>query len=197
MIARKLLLCAALGAVSGAAWAQMADCPKRGVAMPQRPPQIAQTLPPDAVFDGEEGHVSAILNMERSVKAGPVPQNVAYIASDVSKTLLGGWKYEGYLPERVPHRVSRFFRGPDGSLLAFGEWDYRPDIGDVQMPGMNNASVAGKDAGLLSLRAPSGCVSTTLSWKDDRKLYRLEIVGPLDMERQRATLKKIAESIAR
>ena len=69
-------------------------------------------------------------------------------------------------------------RSPDGSVLALGEWDYKPDVGDVQSPGMNNA------------------VSTTLSW-DDRKLYRLEIAGPLDMERQRATLMEIGRALAR
>lgn len=166
--------------------------------MPSRPPQIPQeALPPDAVFDAEEGHISAILNMERLLKAGPVPQDVAQIATDVARTPLARWKYEGYLPERVPHRVSRFFRSPDGALLALGEWDYKPDIGDVQFPGMNNASVAGKPAGLFSLRSRSGCVSTTLSWADESKLYRLEIVGPLPLERQRETLTRIAESVAR
>jgi hypothetical protein len=196
MIAREAILCALIGAVSCAAWAQSPDCPKRGVQMPQRPPQITQALQPDAVFDAEEGHISAILIMERALRAGPVPQNLAGIASDVAKTPLAQWKYEGYLPEPVPHRVSRFFRGPRGSLLALGEWDYRPDVGDVQFPGMNNATIAGKPAGMFSLRSPSGCVSTTLSWKDDRKLYRLEIVGPLDIDQQRATVMRIAESLA-
>jgi hypothetical protein len=197
MTARTILsLCA--GCIAAGAWAQAPDCPKRGVPMPPRPPQIPQQeLPQDAVFDAEEGHISAILNMERALKAGPVPPAVADIATDVAQTPLSRWKYEGYLPERVPHRVSRFFRSTDGALLALGEWDYKPDIGDVQFPGMNNASVAGRPAGLFSLRSPSGCVSTTLSWADDRKLYRLEIVGPLQMERQRATLKEIADSLAR
>lgn len=197
MFVREAVLFAVIGAVSFAAWAQTPDCPRRGVQMPQRPPQISPPLQPNALFNAEEGHISAILTMERSLRAGPVPENLAPIASDVAKTPLAGWKYEGYLPERVPHRVSRFFRGPMGSLLALGEWDYKPDVGDIQTPGgMNNATVAGQEAALFSLRAPSGCVSTTLTWKDDRKLYRLEIVGPLDMERQRETLTKIAESLA-
>jgi hypothetical protein len=198
-IARSILLLSVCGLLPAAAWAQSPDCPKRGVAMPSRPPNMpqTQTLPPDAVFDAEEGHVSAILNMERALKAGPVPASVASIASDVSATPLARWSYEGYLPERVAHRVSRFFRGPDGSIVALGEWDYKPDVGDVQFPGMNNATVAGKPAGLFSLRSPSGCVSTTLSWKDDRKLYRLEIVGPLDIESQRAALTRLGESLAR
>jgi hypothetical protein len=197
MITGRTLLFAAVAALSSGAWAQAPDCPHRGVQMPQRPPQLAQPLQPEAVFDAEEGHVSAILNMERALRAGPLPQQVANIASDVGKTPLVEWKYEGYLPERVPHRLSRFYRSPDGALLAFGEWDYKPDVGAMQFQGMDNASVAGAPAGLFSLRAPSGCTSTTLSWKDDRKLYRLEIVGPLDVERQRATLMRIAESITR
>ena len=49
-------------------------------------------------------------------------------------------------------------RSPDGSVLALGEWDYKPDVG---------------------------------------KLYRLEIAGPLDMERQRATLMEIGRALAR
>ena len=198
MIAARRLLLACIGAMACASWAQRPDCPKRGVPMPARPPQMPQqALPTDAVFNAEEGHVSAILNMERSLKAGPVPEAAAGIATDVSKTPLAQWSYEGYLPERVPNRVSRFFRSPDGALLAMGEWDYKPDIGDVQFPGMNNANVAGRPAGLFSLRSPSGCVSTILSWKDDRKLYRLEIAGPIDMQRQRQTLTNIAESVAR
>ena len=189
----------ALGAAAGAAvaLAQSPDCPKPDARMPMRPPQITQALPPDAVFNAEEGHISAILIMERSVKPGPVPADVAPIASDIASTPLAQWRYEGYLPERVPHRVSRFFRSPDGSVLALGEWDYKPDVGDVQFPGMNNARVGDKRAGLFSLRSPSGCVSSTLSWKDDRKLYRLEIAGPLDMERQRATLMEIGRALAR
>ena len=197
MIFSKALVSVSIGALSCGAWAQAPDCPRKNVPMPQRPPQIAQSLQPDAVFDAEEGHVSAILNMERALRAGPVPPQVAAIASDVSKTPLAAWKYEGFLPERVPRRVSRFFRSPDGALLALGEWDYKPDAGDMQFQGMDNTSVGGMPAGLLSLRAPSGCTSTTLTWKDDRKLYRLEIVGPLDVEKQRDTVKRIAESMTR
>ena len=197
MSLHRICLFTGVAAFSSLALAQTPDCPKADAAMPMRPPQITQALPPDAVFNAEEGHISAILIMERQVKPGPPPQQVAAIASDVSSTPLAQWRYEGYLPERVPHRVTRFFRSPEGALLALGEWDYKPDVGDVQFPGMNNASAGDKRAGLFSLRSPSGCVSTTLSWKDDRKLYRIEIAGPLDMERQRATLMEIGGSLAR
>lgn len=197
MIAARALLWVSIGAFSCAAWAQTPDCPKRGVPFPQRPPQIPQSLPPEAVFDAEEGHISAILAMERAVRKGAVPAESAAVASDVAKTPLEGWTYVGYLPSPSPRRVSRFFRSPEGALLAFGEWDYRADVGDAPFSGMDNAAVAGKPAGTFSLRSPTGCVSTTLSWKDDRKLYRLEIVGPLDMASQRAQLMRIAESIAR
>ena len=192
---RIFILIAAVAA--SRAFAQTPDCPKANATMPMRPPQITQALPPDAVFDAEEGHISAILIMERSVKPGPLPPPLAPIASDIAGTPLAQWRYEGYLPERVPHRVSRFFRSPEGAVLALGEWDYKPDVGDMQFPGMNNASVGERRAGLFSLRSPSGCVSTTLSWKDDRKLYRLEIAGPLDIDRQRATLMEIGRSLAR
>ena len=197
MSATRAWVAAWIAVFSCGASAQAPDCPKRGVQMPQRPPQMTQTLEPNAVIDAEEGHISAILNMERALKPGPVPPAAAQVASDIASTPLSTWSYEGYLPERTPRRVSRFYHAPDGSVLALGEWDYKPDIGDVQFPGMNNASVGGKPAGLFSLRSPSGCASTTLSWKDDRKLYRLEIVGPLDIEGQRATLTRIAESLAR
>jgi hypothetical protein len=198
MIGKTQVLLACMGAISCAAWAQTPDCPKRGLPMPMRPPQIPQqALPQDAVFDAEEGHVAAILSMERSLKPGPVPEAVAPLAADVSATPLAQWSYEGYLPERVPHRVSRFFRSPSGALLAMGEWDYKPDIGDAKFPGMNNAMVGGKPAGLFSLRSPSGCVSTILSWKDERKLWRLEIAGPLDLEQQRSTLTRIADALSR
>lgn len=197
MIVAKAIVSASIGAISLAAWGQTPDCPQRGVPFPQRPPQIPQSLPPDAVFDAEEGHVSAIVAMERALRPGPVPPEFASAASAISGTPLAEWTYEGYLPERSPRRVSRFFRSPEGAHLAFGEWEYRADVGDVRFPGMDNATVGARSAGLFSLRSPSGCVSTTLSWKDDRKLYRLEIVGPLDMQAQRAQVTRIAESIAR
>lgn len=177
------------------AMAQRADCPKRDVPMPARPPRIAAPLPQDAIFNVEEGHVSAILQVERAAKPGPLPPPASAIASDVSKTPLAQWSYEGYLPERVPHRVTRFFRSPQGALLALSEWDYAADVGTVDIEGMSNRSIHGQPAGLFSMRSPSGCVSTTLSWKDDRKLYRLELVGPLDIEAQRKALVDIGEAL--
>jgi hypothetical protein len=186
-----------LCAVAGSAHAQRADCPKPGAPMPSRPPQLGGPAPANGVFNVEEGHVSAILHFERAAKAGPLPQQDAGIASAIEGTPLAQWNYEGYLPERVPYRVTRFFRDARGSILAFSEWDFAADVGTITMPGMNNRLVHGRPAGLFAMRSPSGCVSTTLSWKDDRKLYRLEIVGPLDPGRQRAVLVEIGEAVAR
>src|SRR4051794_27286198 len=95
----KLLQCAVLGAVSCAAWAQSADCPKRGVPMPSRPPEITQALPQDAFSDAEEGHVSAMLTVQRWGRAGPLPAPAAGIASSIAATPLARWSYLGYLPE--------------------------------------------------------------------------------------------------
>lgn len=186
-----------LCAIAFGAAAQRGDCPKRDVPMPVRPPQIGTALPQNGVFDVEEGHVSAILHLEHAAKRDALPADAAVIASDVSQTPLARWKYEGYLPERVPHRVTRFFRSPEGSLLAFSEWDYAADVGTVQMQGLDNRLIKDKPAGLFSMRSPSGCVSTTLSWKDERKLYRLEVVGPAGMDRQRAIVTQIGEAIVK
>jgi hypothetical protein len=194
-MAAKRFLCIGLVAISCTAIAQAPDCPKRGVPLPTRPPQLGE-VPENGVYDVQEGYVSAILNFRRSARPGALPPQSAAIAADVSSTPLARWSYEGYLPERVPYRVTRFFRSPEGALLALSEWDYAADVGAVTMQGLNNRIIHGRPAGLFAMRAPSGCVSTTLSWKDDRKLYRLELVGPLDAAAQRAALTQVGEALA-
>ncbi|HET9653404.1 MAG TPA: hypothetical protein VFP36_14485, partial [Usitatibacter sp.] len=149
--------------IACAAAAQRADCPKRDVPMPARPPQIGAPVPEDGVFNVEEGHVSAMLQVERSAKRGALPAQAAGTASDVSATPLAQWSYEGYLPGPTPSRVTRFFRSPQGALLAFSEWSYAADVGAITMQGLDNRLVHGQPAGLFSMRSPSGCVSTTLS----------------------------------
>ena len=193
---------AVLLAMSMAASAQRADCPMPDVPMPTNPPAFSDDpakVDPNADYlEAEEGHVSAILQMEKRVRSGPLPPSSAYVALDTLRTPLAQWNYVGYLPSPMASRVTRFFR-KDGSLLALSEWAYRRDMGGdlPSMPGVSNRTVGGREAGLHGLRSPSGCISTTLSWKDDNKLYRIELVGPMDAEQQRATLMQIGEAIAR
>ena len=197
MTAPRIAFCAWLAGFCGALHAQDADCPRRDVPLPARPPQIGEAPRDGTAFKVDEGYVSAILHFEREAKPGPLPQPAASIATDVTSTPLARWNYEGFLPERSPYRVTRFFRSPEGALLALSEWDYAADVGQVTLQGLDNRQVKGRPAGLFAMQAPSGCVSTTLSWKDERKLYRLELVGPFDAGRQRDEIARIGEAIAR
>jgi hypothetical protein len=202
MKARSALLGTMLCAVSTLAFAQRADCPKPDVPMPTNPPAFADDpskADPNAEFlEAEEGHVSAILQMARRVRPGPLPSSADAVAVDVLRTPLALWNYLGYLPSPMRSRVTRFF-GKEGSLLALSEWAYRGDMGGdlPASPDVSNRTIGGRPAGLHGLRSPSGCVSTTLSWKDDNKLWRIEIVGPLSIEKQRTTVMQIGEAIAR
>jgi len=197
MIAQRTVICGLLLAVSGALHAQTADCPKRDVPLPSRPPQMSETPPADGIYSVDEGYVSAILQVEKRIKRGLAPQPSAGPLRDLLETPLGKWGYEGYLPERTANRVTRFYRSADDAVVAFSEWDYAADVGTIDIPGMDNTTLAGKPAGLIAMRSPSGCVSTTLSWKDERKLYRVELVGPFDAQRQRAMLMEIGEALSR
>ena len=187
---------------SSTAFAQRADCPKPDVPMPTNPPAFsedASKADPNAEFlEAEEGHVSAIMQMARRVRPGPLPASADPVAVDVLRTPLAQWNYAGYLPSPMPTRVTRFFR-KEGATLALSEWAYRRDMGgDLPAnPDVSNRTIGGRPAGLHGLRSPSGCVSTTLSWKDDNKLWRIEVVGPLSVEQQRATVMQIGEAIAR
>jgi len=110
---------------SSTAFAQRADCPKPDVPMPTNPPAFsedASKADPNAEFlEAEEGHVSAIMQMARRVRPGPLPASADAVAVDVLRTPLAQWNYAGYLPSPMPTRVTRFFR-KEGATLALSEW---------------------------------------------------------------------------
>jgi hypothetical protein len=158
---------------------------------------LAKQRANDWVTDVEEGHVSGLLRMESRVRPEPTPPEAAQVAADVARTPLAAWRLVGYVDTHVKSRAWRMFRSGDGALFSLEEWNYKADGGAIfQMPGTTNRKVGAHAASLRGMRAPSGCVLSTLTWYDDRKEYRLEIVGPLDIEAQRALLMQVGEAIA-
>ena len=158
---------------------------------------VAQLQAGNWLRDVEEGHVSSLLFVEKRSRGEPLPADAAPMAADLQRTPLSAWRYVGHVPTGMPSRAERLYRASDGSLLSLQEWSYKADGGAIyRMPGMSNRKVGGHAATLTGMKGPSGCVKSILQWQDDRKDYRLELAGPLDVEAQRALLVQVAEAIA-
>ena len=141
----------------------------------------------------QDGHVARIAGDARraSRMVALAPGRVTPLAG----TSLDTWKYEGALEEGVT-RVHRFWRHPDGTLLAVSEWDDAREKGvPITLPDAHNASAGRHPATLSGVRGPSGCVSSTLFWAEGTRATLLSVAGPPAVPAQRKLLGELAEAI--
>ena len=206
---------------AGLACAQKPGCPDRSAPMPKGPPGPPPSFTPEVVFpptfdgrvqvsppppreprreavvDVEEGHVSALAWQADRARPEPPPHSAADRYVDVPRTALASWRFIGYrhTADRETHRLTRYF-GNEGGIVSLEEWHYA-EAGGATFPTREpDLRVGGMDARRATLRAPSGCVKSMLSWADARTDYRLEAVGPWSADRQRELLESIANSVA-
>jgi hypothetical protein len=150
----------------------------------------------DWIVDAEEGFIASTAWEAAKATPGPLPPALHAFAIPADKLSLAGWTFLGFRQTGRLH-VHRYFRAPEGSLLEIDEWAYKEMGGAIYgLPGASNVKVADRPARLGGLRGPSGCVSSSLSWHDDRVKYALLIVGPLDVAAQRRRLEEVAASMA-
>jgi hypothetical protein len=150
----------------------------------------------DWLLEAEEGHVAMVARASRGAQLSPPPPGLASAASDIASSPLASWTYLGFSPAG-PHHLRRYWRAGDGSIIEMDELDLEATGGAViTLPGMHNARVNERPATMSGLRSPSGCIQSSLAWYDQRKSYALRLAGPLDLQRQRAVLMEVAQSIA-
>jgi hypothetical protein len=200
------------------ATAQRPDCPVRDAPRPSAPPGKPPEFLPKFTFpevwgeevkteaplmgpsseeliDAEEGHVTAVARTTE-LAHGPAPaEDILRLGVDPGKTDLSGWRFEGYVREMPRQKVTRVFTR-HGSTLVFEEWNFAADGARVYPTRQPSTAVGPFPATWGGLRAPSGCVSTALTWGDDKTNYSLRLVGPLSLDEQRALLLRVARSIA-
>jgi len=157
---------------------------------------VAKQRANDWLDEAEEGHVAMVARASMGAQRSSPPAELASAAADVALSPLSSWTYLGFSPAG-PHHLRRYWRAGDGSIIELDELDLAATGGAViTLPGMDNARVNGRPATVSGLRSPSGCIESSLAWYDARKSYALRLVGPLELQRQRAVLMEVAQSIA-
>jgi hypothetical protein len=150
----------------------------------------------DWLDQAEEGHVAMVARAARDAQPSSPPRELASAPTDMALSPLASWTYLGFSPAG-PHHLRRYWRAADGSIIELDEHDLQATGGAVfTLPGMDNARINGRPATISGLRSPSGCIASSLAWYDQRKAYALRLVGPLELQRQRAVLMEVAQSIA-
>lgn len=131
---------------------------------------------------------------------GDAASKIKVKLSDVSKTALSSYRYEGFIPDGpTPDgpwtSVTRVFHRADGTLLMLHEWDYVSDGGGVLMvKEAMNTTVGGTPAQLSHKKSPSGNVLTELSWATKSKYYTLSVWGDVRSAGLNATINSQAQS---
>jgi len=157
---------------------------------------VAKLRANDWLDEAEEGHVAMVARASRTARLSPPPPELASAASDMALSPLKSWTYLGFAPAGA-HHLRRYWRAVDGSIIEMEELDLEATGGAViTLPGMDNARVNQHPATMSGLRSPSGCIESSLAWYDQRKSYTLRLVGPIELQRQRAVLMEVAQSIA-
>jgi hypothetical protein len=150
----------------------------------------------DWLTPAQEGHVAMVAHAAVHAQRSTPPPELAAAATDMGGSLLAAWSYLGFAPAG-PHHVRRYWRAGDGSIIEVDEHDLEAAGGAVfTLPGMDNARVGARPATVGGLRSPSGCIASSLGWYDERRSYALQLVGPLDLSRQRAVLMEVARWMA-